>query len=189
MQIPPGFEPPAMRVTRDIIAKQRSSLPGFVRGGATPARMFRAGAREPPSSAASRYMPAREGQPGALPDRVEHFTQAGMCILIRAVRCAVEVQRRMAEANAANAPEKFIEFRVGINFGDVIVAEDDIFGDRVNVAATTACLGGFKLVTAGVRLDTADAARFSAPAPSAYRLERLPGTWNAICCCQTPARA
>jgi adenylate cyclase len=41
----------------------------------------------------------------------------------------------MAEANAAIAPEKRIEFRVGINLGDVIAEEHDIFGDGVNVAA------------------------------------------------------
>jgi class 3 adenylate cyclase len=55
--------------------------------------------------------------------------------VVDAVRCAVEVQRGMAERNAATPPEKRIEFRVGINLGDVIVEGDDIFGDGVNVAA------------------------------------------------------
>src|ERR1700761_9030074 len=55
--------------------------------------------------------------------------------VVDAVRCAVEMQRGMAEANAATPPEKRIEFRVGINLGDVIVEEHDIFGDGVNVAA------------------------------------------------------
>src|SRR5580693_4501754 len=55
--------------------------------------------------------------------------------VVDAVRCAVEVQRGMAERNAATPPEKRIEFRVGINLGDVIVEEHDIFGDGVNVAA------------------------------------------------------
>ena len=40
--------------------------------------------------------------------------------MVAAVRCAVEVQRGMAEANAAVSPDKRIEFRVGINLGDVI---------------------------------------------------------------------
>ena len=40
--------------------------------------------------------------------------------VVAAVRCAVEVQRGMAEANAAVSPDKRIEFRVGINLGDVI---------------------------------------------------------------------
>src|SRR5215472_4381496 len=55
--------------------------------------------------------------------------------VVDAVRCAVEVQRGMAERNAATSPEQRIEFRVGINLGDVIAEEDDIFGDGVNVAA------------------------------------------------------
>ena len=55
--------------------------------------------------------------------------------VVDAVRCAVETQRGMAERNPGTAPEKRIEFRVGINLGDVIVEEHDIFGDGVNVAA------------------------------------------------------
>ena len=55
--------------------------------------------------------------------------------VVDAVRCAFGVQRGMAERNAAIPPEKRIEFRVGINLGDVIVEEHDIFGDGVNVAA------------------------------------------------------
>jgi TolB-like protein/class 3 adenylate cyclase/Tfp pilus assembly protein PilF len=55
--------------------------------------------------------------------------------VVDAVRCAVEVQRGMAERNAGTLPEKRIEFRVGVNLGDVIAEEHDIFGDGVNVAA------------------------------------------------------
>jgi adenylate cyclase len=55
--------------------------------------------------------------------------------VVDAVRCAVEVQRAMADRNAATPPEKRIEFRVGINLGDVIAEGEDIFGDGVNVAA------------------------------------------------------
>ena len=55
--------------------------------------------------------------------------------VVDAVRCAVEVQREMAERNAGTLPEKRIEFRMGINLGDVITEEGDIFGDGVNVAA------------------------------------------------------
>ena len=55
--------------------------------------------------------------------------------MVDAVRCAVEVQRRIAQRNAATAPEKRIEFRVGINLGDVIIDAEDIYGDGVNVAA------------------------------------------------------
>jgi adenylate cyclase len=55
--------------------------------------------------------------------------------VVDAVRCAVEVQRGMAERNADAPPGGRIEFRIGINLGDVIVEEHDIFGDGVNVAA------------------------------------------------------
>src|ERR1700731_3184554 len=55
--------------------------------------------------------------------------------VVDAVRCAVEVQREMAERNADVLTEERIEFRIGINLGDVIVEAGDIFGDGVNVAA------------------------------------------------------
>ena len=55
--------------------------------------------------------------------------------VVDAVRCAVEMQRGMAERNAGTPPENRIEFRVGINLGDVIAEPEDIFGDGVNVAA------------------------------------------------------
>jgi TolB-like protein/class 3 adenylate cyclase/Tfp pilus assembly protein PilF len=55
--------------------------------------------------------------------------------VVDAVRCAVEVQRRMAERNGSVTPENRIEFRIGINLGDVIAEGEDIFGDGVNVAA------------------------------------------------------
>src|SRR6266478_1182825 len=52
-----------------------------------------------------------------------------------AVLCGVEVQRRMARRNTDVSPARWIQFRIGINLGDVIVEENDIFGDGVNVAA------------------------------------------------------
>lgn len=55
--------------------------------------------------------------------------------VIDAVRCAVEVQTRMAERNAGAAEGKRINFRVGINVGDIVEQEGDIFGDGVNIAA------------------------------------------------------
>jgi adenylate cyclase len=55
--------------------------------------------------------------------------------VVDAVRCAVEVQQRMAERNADVAAERRIEFRIGIHQGDIIIDEGDIFGDGVNLAA------------------------------------------------------
>jgi adenylate cyclase len=54
---------------------------------------------------------------------------------VEAVRCAVEVQARTALHNADVAEEQRIEFRVGINLGDVIVEDNDLYGDGVNIAA------------------------------------------------------
>ncbi len=55
--------------------------------------------------------------------------------VVDAVHCAVEIQRRMSERNANVPDERRIEFRIGINLGDVIVEPNDIYGDGVNVAA------------------------------------------------------
>jgi len=55
--------------------------------------------------------------------------------VVDAVRCAVDIQRGMAERNAGMPSEQQIEFRVGINVGDIIIDGDDIYGDGVNVAA------------------------------------------------------
>src|SRR6266852_1135954 len=55
--------------------------------------------------------------------------------VVDAVRCAVEVQREMAERNAAVPEAQRIEFRFGVNLGDIIIDEHDIYGDGVNVAA------------------------------------------------------
>ncbi len=55
--------------------------------------------------------------------------------VVDAVRCAVEIQRGMAERNADVPPERRIEYRIGINVGDIIIDGSDIFGDGVNVAA------------------------------------------------------
>ncbi|SEP24144.1 adenylate cyclase [Rhodospirillales bacterium URHD0017] len=55
--------------------------------------------------------------------------------VVNAVRCAVEVQMAMADRSAEVAEDRRIAFRIGINLGDIIVDDDDIFGDGVNVAA------------------------------------------------------
>ena len=68
-----------------------------------------------------------------------------------AVRCAVEIQERMARRNADVAEDRRIEFRIGINLGDIIFQDDDIFGDGVNIAARLeqlADVGGICVATA-----------------------------------------
>jgi TolB-like protein len=54
---------------------------------------------------------------------------------VDAVRCALDVQRGMAKRNAATQRDQRIEFRIGVNVGDIIIEGDDIFGDGVNIAA------------------------------------------------------
>jgi class 3 adenylate cyclase len=51
------------------------------------------------------------------------------------VQCAVEIQRDLAKANQALGEERRMWFRIGINIGDVMVKDGDIFGDGVNIAA------------------------------------------------------
>jgi adenylate cyclase len=55
--------------------------------------------------------------------------------VVDAVRCAVEIQRGMAEQNIDVPQGKRIEFRIGIHVGDIIIEDDDIFGDGVKIAA------------------------------------------------------
>jgi len=52
-----------------------------------------------------------------------------------AVRCAIDIQTSMAERERDSAPDDKIIYRVGINLGDIVFDEDDVFGDGVNVAA------------------------------------------------------
>ncbi len=60
---------------------------------------------------------------------------AAFASVVDAVRCAVEVQAGMAERNAASDPDRRLDFRIGINVGDVVEQAGDIFGDGVNIAA------------------------------------------------------
>jgi len=71
--------------------------------------------------------------------------------VVDAVRCAVELQREMIARNAAAPAQRRIEFRMGINLGDVIIEDGDIFGDGVNIAARLEALaepGGILLSAA-----------------------------------------
>jgi TolB-like protein/class 3 adenylate cyclase len=71
--------------------------------------------------------------------RIVKTTGDGLLIefasVVDAVRCAVEVQREMRSRNDALPPERRIVFRMGINVGDIIIEDGDIFGDGVNIAA------------------------------------------------------
>lgn len=71
--------------------------------------------------------------------RIVKTTGDGMLVefvsAVDAARCALEVQRAMVEHNIDVPQELRIEFRIGIHVGDIIIDENDIFGDGVNIAA------------------------------------------------------
>jgi adenylate cyclase len=71
--------------------------------------------------------------------RIVKTTGDGMLVefasAVDATRAAVELQRAMAERACDTAPELRIEFRIGIHVGDIIIDDNDIFGDGVNIAA------------------------------------------------------
>jgi adenylate cyclase len=77
--------------------------------------------------------------------------------VVDAVRCAVEVQRGMVDRNATIPANTRIDFRVGVHQGDVVIEDNDIFGDAVNVAARLEGLAepGGICVSARVRGDAA----------------------------------
>jgi adenylate cyclase len=71
--------------------------------------------------------------------RIVKTTGDGMLVefvsVVDAVRCAVDIQRGMIERTAEVPPDKRIQFRIGINVGDIISDDNDIYGDGVNIAA------------------------------------------------------
>ena len=72
--------------------------------------------------------------------------------VVDAVRCAVEIQRGITDREPEVPEERRIRFRIGINLGDVIAEEHDIFGDGVNVAARLEALaepGGILISNTG----------------------------------------
>jgi adenylate cyclase len=79
-----------------------------------------------------RKIPEHEG-------RIVKLTGDGLLVefpsVVSAVACAVTIQRGMRERNTDVPQDRRIEFRIGVNLGDVIVEGDDIYGDGVNVAA------------------------------------------------------
>jgi adenylate cyclase len=93
--------------------------------------------------------------------RIVKTTGDGLLIefssVVDALKCASEMQAAFAEGNAVLPPNRRIEFRIGINVGDIVVEDGDIFGDGVNVAARLEGLAepGGICVSARVREDAA----------------------------------
>jgi adenylate cyclase len=83
--------------------------------------------------------------------------------VVDAVRCAVAIQQALARANESLPPESRMLFRIGINVGDVMIKDGDIFGDGVNVAARLEGIAdpGGICVTRGVRDHLRDRMEYS----------------------------
>jgi class 3 adenylate cyclase len=98
--------------------------------------------------------------------------------VVDAVRCAVEIQREMFARNAAAPAERRIEFRMGINVGDIIIEDGDIFGDGVNIAARLEALakpGGICLSAAAHEQPTASRCRLRKTPRRCHQPRRLVG--------------
>ena len=99
--------------------------------------------------------------------RIVKTTGDGMLVefvsVVDAVRYSVDVQRGMAERNANVPPDRRIEFRIGINVGDIISDDNDIYGDGVNVAARLEALAepGGILISRNVHDQVRDKLSFS----------------------------
>lgn len=79
--------------------------------------------------------PAIERHRGHIANTAGDSILAEFGSVVDAVNCAAEIQRSMVGRNAEVSPDERVEFRIGINVGDIITDGDDIFGDGVNVAA------------------------------------------------------
>ena len=71
---------------------------------------------------------------------------------LEAVRCAIVIQQTLLGRNAALPKNQWVQYRIGVNLGDVIIATDDIYGDGVNIAARVQALAqpGSVYISGGV---------------------------------------
>jgi adenylate cyclase len=72
---------------------------------------------------------------GCIIDTAGDGILAEFASVVNAVECAVAIQKTMAERNAGIDPDRRLQFRIGINLGDVIHDEARVYGDGVNIAA------------------------------------------------------
>jgi len=75
------------------------------------------------------------GQNGRVVDAKGDNILAEFASIVDAVRCAVEIQKELGKRNAGLPEHRKMEFRIGVNLGDVIEEGDTIYGDGVNIAA------------------------------------------------------
>jgi len=84
---------------------------------------------------AERFNPAVAAHDGRIVKMMGDGALVEFASAVDAVECAVAIQRAMGERNAGRAGGEAIEFRIGVNLGDIVIDGDDILGDGVNVAA------------------------------------------------------
>src|SRR5687768_12287277 len=103
--------------------------------------------------------------------------------VVDAVRCAVEVQAGMALRNAETTDERRLEFRIGINVGDVLEQDGDIFGDGVNIAARLEAIAepGGICVSERVKEDAAGKIDLSFQGIGEQRLKNIARPIHAYC--------
>jgi class 3 adenylate cyclase len=92
------------------------------------------------------------GHRGRIANTAGDSVLAEFTSILDAVQCAIEIQAALRKSNESEPEERRMRFRIGVNVGDVMVKDDDIFGDGVNVAARLEGLvkGGEICVSRGV---------------------------------------
>ena len=83
----------------------------------------------------SAVLPLIAGYNGRIIDTAGDGILAEFPSVFNAVKCAIAIQEVMSERNASVAPERRMQFRIGINQGDVLFDEERIYGDGINIAA------------------------------------------------------
>src|SRR6266699_2627091 len=98
-------------------------------------------------------LPMVEAHGGRIQDTAGDGILAEFRSVLQAVECAIALQRKMAERNAAVPPARQMRFRIGVNFGDVMSDGARVYGDGLNIAARVQALAepGGICVTAMVR--------------------------------------
>jgi adenylate cyclase len=109
--------------------------------------------------------------------------------VVDAVRCAAELQRATIDREAAIPEDRRIRFRIGINLGDVIVEDDDIFGDGVNVAARLEALAepGGICISRVVRDQIRDRLAYAFEDLGEQSVKNIARPVRAYCCRQKPS--
>ncbi len=128
----PSHSAPAHQIERQLVAILATDVAGYSRLVGADEEGTHAQLRECRQELIEPCIAAHQGG-------VVKTTGDGMLVRfaspVEATRCAVEIQQGMTERNAGLPDNKRLQFRIGINLGDVIVEDGDIFGNGVNVAA------------------------------------------------------